>query len=230
MQENINKKLDAMQPRKKAILCASAKLFSQKSFNAVSNKMIGQEIGLQVGSVTYYFRTKEEIILDLYDILNDYQNEMLEELYEETKDGLLTLAIKIASQIILCEENSNALFLYRTFYALPAVYESIKNVASKSTYNLLKDDVPKWSENDFRIAENVTSSIEMSALTSFVTSRFTLDDKISQILHSVMHTYKVHKDKQAEIMTKLKNYDCSAIGTKMFDRFMNLFDGDRQNE
>lgn len=230
MQESINKKLNAMQPRKRAILCVSAKLFSQNNFNAVSNKMIGQKIGLPPGSVTYYFRTKEGIALDLYDILSDYQNEMTEKLYEETKDGLLTLAIKIAAQVTLCEENTNALLLYRTFYALPAVYESIKSTASKITYKLMKNDMPDWTEKDFKIAENVTSSIEMSALSSFSSSYFTLDDKISQILHSVMHIYKVPEDKQTEIMIKLKKYDCSAIGKEMFDRFIKLFDGDRQNE
>ena len=51
---------------REAILAAAEVLFSTNGFNAVSIRDIAQEAGANPGSVTYHFKTKDGLLLDIY--------------------------------------------------------------------------------------------------------------------------------------------------------------------
>jgi AcrR family transcriptional regulator len=61
---------DEATPRKpnmrEAILCAAEDLFSTNGFNAVSVRDIAQAAGANPGSVTYHFKTKDGLLLEIY--------------------------------------------------------------------------------------------------------------------------------------------------------------------
>src|SRR6201989_262678 len=61
---------DDAAPRKpnmrEAILCAAEELFATNGFNAVSVRDIAQAAGANPGSVTYHFRTKDGLLLEIY--------------------------------------------------------------------------------------------------------------------------------------------------------------------
>src|ERR1700727_399515 len=61
---------DEATPRKpnmrEAILCAAEELFSTNVFNAVSVRDIAQAAGANPGSVTYHFKTKDGLLLEIY--------------------------------------------------------------------------------------------------------------------------------------------------------------------
>jgi AcrR family transcriptional regulator len=51
---------------REAILTAAELLFSTNGFNAVSIRDIAQEAGANPGSVTYHFKTKDGLLLEIY--------------------------------------------------------------------------------------------------------------------------------------------------------------------
>ena len=51
---------------REAVLCAAEILFSTNGFNAVSIRDIAQEAGANVGSVTYHFKSKDALLLEIY--------------------------------------------------------------------------------------------------------------------------------------------------------------------
>jgi AcrR family transcriptional regulator len=51
---------------REAILCAAEELFSINGFNAVSIRDIAQAAGANPGSVTYHFKTKDGLLLEIY--------------------------------------------------------------------------------------------------------------------------------------------------------------------
>src|ERR1700721_3536141 len=61
---------DDVAPRKpnmrEAILCAAEDLFLTNGFNAVSVRDIAQAAGANPGSVTYHFKTKDGLLLEIY--------------------------------------------------------------------------------------------------------------------------------------------------------------------
>lgn len=62
-----NKPAAARKPNmREAILCAAEELFSTNGFNAVSVRDIAQAAGANPGSVTYHFKTKDGLLLEIY--------------------------------------------------------------------------------------------------------------------------------------------------------------------
>jgi AcrR family transcriptional regulator len=51
---------------REAILCAAEELFSSNGFTAVSVRDIAQAAGANPGSVTYHFKTKDGLLLEIY--------------------------------------------------------------------------------------------------------------------------------------------------------------------
>jgi AcrR family transcriptional regulator len=51
---------------REAILCAAEELFSTNGFNAVSVRDIAQAAGANPGSITYHFKTKDGLLLEIY--------------------------------------------------------------------------------------------------------------------------------------------------------------------
>lgn len=51
---------------REAILAAAEELFSTNGFNAVSVRDIAQAAGANPGSITYHFKTKDGLLLEIY--------------------------------------------------------------------------------------------------------------------------------------------------------------------
>src|SRR6202023_3598893 len=64
----VNKKAAATRKPnlREAILCAAEELFATNGFNAVSVRDIAQAAGANPGSVTYHFKTKDGLLLEIY--------------------------------------------------------------------------------------------------------------------------------------------------------------------
>src|SRR6202795_5151152 len=67
LQKPARKKTATRKPNlREAILCAAEELFATNGFNAVSVRDIAQAAGANPGSVTYHFKTKEGLLLEIY--------------------------------------------------------------------------------------------------------------------------------------------------------------------
>jgi AcrR family transcriptional regulator len=70
---------------REAILCAAEELFSINGFNAVSVRDIAQAAGANPGSVTYHFKTKDGLLLEIYQRHCEPMNRRRSELLTEAK-------------------------------------------------------------------------------------------------------------------------------------------------
>jgi AcrR family transcriptional regulator len=62
-----SKKASTRKPNlREAILCAAEELFAVNGFNAVSIRDIARAAGANPGSVTYHFKTKDGLLLEIY--------------------------------------------------------------------------------------------------------------------------------------------------------------------
>src|SRR6195256_6647075 len=67
VQKSASRKPATRKPNlREAILCAAEELFSTNGFNAVSVRDIAQAAGANPGSVTYHFKTKDGLLLEIY--------------------------------------------------------------------------------------------------------------------------------------------------------------------
>ena len=234
MINSIVRRHDRLHPFNEAqinIIRSTIKLFLQNGYSKTSIKMVEKDSGVKAGNITYYFHSKEELLIVLVEELMDYHATMIEETHEKEKDTLFAYALEVAVQIALCENNRNAWDLYYSSYILPQTYEVIKTWGAEKNYNLLKDRLPDWTEHDFKEMEEVTSGIELAALKSVCNRSYTLDKKISLFLNSLLILYEVPERERKKQIEKVLELDYERIAKDMFDKFVRRLDNiEEQNK
>lgn len=203
----------------KKIIRSATKLFLENGFSSTTLKMISNDSGLLQGTIAYHFHTKEDMLYLLVQELMEFHHGLVVSAQEETGDKLLAYATEVAAQISICEADAKAWDLYHASYTLPGTSALIKDWTSKKNYQVFHDRLPDWTERDFRIKENVASGIEFSALTSPCTRDFTLEDKISLVLDSLLLLYKVPKEERERVINRILEQDYHNIGQEMLGQF-----------
>lgn len=211
------------------IIRSATKLFLKNGYTHTTFKMIEEDSGVRVGTITYHFRSKEDILHILIEEMMDYHAKILENMHEEKQSELMAYAIEITAQIALCENDRNAWDLYYSSYNLPVIYDYIKSWAAEKNYNLFKERLPEWTEHNFREKEVIASGIEFAALKTFCDRNFTLDKKIALCLDSMMMLYEVPKQERQEVIEKILAMDYETIAKDMFEKFVNRLDTNKNS-
>ena len=86
------------------------------------------------------------------------------------------------------------------------------------------------TEEDYRRIENVTSGIELAAFTTPTDRYFSLNDKISLFLDSIMKIYDISEEERKRVIGKVIALDCEKMAKDMFVSFVKRYDSDWQNE
>ena len=209
-----------------SIIRSAIKLFLENGYTKTTFKMIEADSGVKTGNITYYFHSKEELFKVLVEELIESHVLVIDAIYNNSEDNLLAFAMEVTAQIALCENNRNAWDLYYSAYSLPHTYECIKQWAAEKNYNLFKESLPGWNEHHFRIKEVVASGIELAALKTFCDRNFTLDDKVSVILDSLMMLYEVPGEKRKQTIEKILEMDYEKIAEEMFEEFVKRIEDD----
>jgi len=207
------------------IIRSAVKLFLENGYTKTTFKMIEADSGVKIGNITYYFHSKEDLFKVLVEELMESHISVIDDVYNDVKDNVYAYAMEVTAQIALCENDKNAWDLYYSAYSLPHTFDHIKLWAEEKNYNLFKDDLPGWSEHDFRNIEVVASGIEFAALKTLCDRSFTLDKKVSVILDSLLMLYEVSKEKRTEVIDKILKTDYEKMAKDMFESFVKRLDG-----
>ena len=201
------------------IIKSAAQLFLKQGFSKTTHRQIAAESGIGLGTITYHYKAKEDMLRVLIEELMDYHLDLIDDTENESKDNLFSYALEVAVQIALCETDIKAYDLYYSAYSHPATFDYIKDWAAKKNYHLLKDLIPDMDEEEFRKFENITSGIELAAFTTPTNRLFTLNDKITLFLDSMLKIYGIDECKRKETIEKVIATDCESIAKEMFSKF-----------
>ena len=206
------------------IVRGATRLFLEKGFSKTTHRMIAEETGIGLGTITYHFKTKEDLLQLLIEELMDFHSDVIEDSEAKTANKLFSYAMEIAVQIALCENDNKAWDLYYSAYSHPVTFEIIKNWAAKKNYFLLSERMPQLKESDFRAIENITSGIELAAFTFPCDRYFALEDKIRLTLDSMMKIYDIPQNERKETIDKVLTLDYENIAKDMFNTFIKRLD------
>ena len=136
---------------------------------------------------------------------------------------MVAYAMEVMAQISLCEKDEVARDLYSAAYNHHGILEFIKEWTAEKNYRLLGEFLPGWTEQDFRMKENVASFIELSAMAAPCDSRVTLEDKITLVVDSLLKLYDICEEKRKDVIGKILEYDYENLGESIFYRFIENF-------
>ena len=202
------------------VIKSAVKQFLQNGFSGTTIKMISDDTGIKPGNITYYYRTKEEMLLVLMQEIMDFHLDMIDEAQQKLDDPLVAYATEVTAQIALCETDAAAKDLYYSAYNHPKTFEHIKDWTAKKNFHLLGTLLPDLSEEDFRKLENVACCIELSAFVTACDRYFTLEDKIRLILDSLLKLFDIKKEERKRVVEEILKLDYIKLGKDMFEKFV----------
>lgn len=207
-----------------SILGAAVKLFLEYGYSKTTLKHISNDAGVLLGNVCYYFKTKEDILYMLIEELLIYHSSIINKVVNETGDKLFSYATEIAMQIALCEENKVARDIYNSGYSSHGIMRLIIDWGAEKNRIIFSDRLHDWTEQDFRNMECISAHIEFSAMDMQCGDSFTLDDKISLILNSLMKNYELPEAERKEVIEKILASDYKQHAQDVFKQFVERFE------
>ena len=79
-------RLDAMSERKRTIICSLASSFAKRGYHAVGMRELAQEVGLNQGTLYYYFPSKNHALLAVCLVGQDETYGIVSNVLSETRD------------------------------------------------------------------------------------------------------------------------------------------------
>lgn len=193
------------------IMQVAMKMFLEKGFTNTSAKAISNELNISTGNLTFYFPTKEHILLELTKEITEFHTKCIDKVFEKD-DDLFAYCWEVAAQIILCEENENAKDIYLATYSHPMTLQYVKDWTAEKNQRILGNRLSDWTYERFRRVENVTCCIERSALTEPCTENYTIEDKIRLILTCLLKIYDISSEEREKVINKILETDYHKMG------------------
>jgi len=150
--------------KKQAIVTAAAELFAEKGFTETTASEVAERAGVAQGTLFYHFKTKENIMLEVFESIMDRYQAGMEHAVGETETGLAALEALIKFQFAFVEENSRVfLVVLRDFPSFMAHSDSPLKVKVharlSSVSNVFRDILKRGCEDgslrDLRIESTV---------------------------------------------------------------------------
>ncbi len=187
------------------------RMFLEKGFTNTSAKAISNELDISTGNLTFYFPTKEHMLLELTKEITAFHTKCIDKV-EKENDDLFSYCWEVAAQIMLCEENEQAKDIYLAIYSHPMTLNFVKDWTAKKNQNILGDRLKEWTYERFRRVENVTCCIERSALTESCAENYTIEDKIRLILTCLLKIYDISFEEREKVINKILETDYHKMG------------------
>lgn len=207
------------------IIDAARELYFREGYTRTTARRICDAVGISTGNLTFHFPAKELLLLEL---VKEFCACQLEEVAKSIRDGgcpLRTYAMEIVTQTAICEENE----CFRDFcvaaFTTPITLSEIRSWDSKKSQLLFADYNPSWTEQEFILAENAASGLEMGALMTECDDVVTLEQKIRTTLDSLLRLYNIPDEKRAATIDGALKTDYHGLGQQVLDRLT----GNRQD-
>jgi len=208
---------------KHEIVRTATKLFLELGYSATPPKRICDELDISTGNLTYYFPTKEHLLVLLVEMLCDFQRKLLRDAVKEGKTSLLAVCLELATMAAASEESEVAKDLFLSSYSSSMCLEIIRsndNERSKAVYGEFCLD---WNEDQFLEAEMLVSGIEYATLMTTDHS-VPLELRISGALNNIMRIYNVPEKIRNEKIEKVLKMDYRTLGKSVLENFRQFVD------
>lgn len=204
------------------------RMFLEKGFTSTSAKAISNELNISTGNLTFYFPTKEHILLELVKEITAFHTKCIDKVSKKEKNDLFSYCWEVTAQIMLCEENEQAKDIYLAIYSYPLTLHYVKEWTAEKNQRILGDRLKDWTYERFRRVENVTCCIERSALTEPCTETYTIEDKIRLILTCLLKIYDINLEEREKVIKKILDTDYHKMGHDLLKQLTKYVENQNQ--
>ena len=200
------------------IIQLAAKLFIENGYSKTTVKELARELDLSPGNITFYFPTKEHMLLELVDELISFQGLLMEQAAEDGKSSLLAYCLELTSMAAACEEDEVTRDFFISSYSSEMTLELIRRSDTEKTKAVFGEYCPDWEDGMWSATENIVSGIEYATLMTREQNT-PLSVQIERTLSTIMTIYGVPEELRRAKIQKVLAMDYRAIGRRILSEF-----------
>ncbi len=200
------------------IVRVATHLFLENGYSATAPKHICDTLNISTGNLTYYFPTKEHLLVVLIKMLCEFQGNMLEDAEEGGHTSLFAVCMEVATMAAMCEQSEIAKDLFISAYSSPMCLEYIRKNDTARAKHIYAAFCSDWDEERFVEAETVVSGIEYATMMTTGDSA-PLEVRISGAINNILRVYYVPRELREQKIAKTLKTDYRALGMTVLQNF-----------
>ena len=206
---------------KNKVLHTAAKLFISQGYEKTSLRVLSKESGVNYGSITNAFESKENILCELVEFVLEGQFETTSKLLKDiTNDKILFYGAETALQLYMAESSEHIREMYNVSYSLPKTSEIIYKSITKKFQYIFSDHLKDYDAKDFYYVELARAGIMRNYMSKPCDMFFTMDIKIENFLEKSLLLFRVSDEKIKEVIKFVKNFDFKSIADEAINNML----------
>ena len=200
------------------IIQEAARMFVHDGYSNSSISKISKNLGLSLGNITFYFKTKEHLLAVLVDEMFEYQRMMMEEATNEGKSSLLAYCLELTAMTAVCESSEIARDFYASAYASHLTLPLIRENDTVKVKEVFAEYCPDWTEQQWVATENIVSGIEYATIMTREENT-PLPLQIEKTLDTILYLFRVPRELRQTKIAKVLSMDYRAFGNRLLEEF-----------
>ena len=200
------------------IIQTAAEFFFTEGFSNTSPRMIAEKLGLSTGNITYYFKSKEHLLLTTVEELCNFQWNMLEAEIDKGIGSAASICLETMTVAVACDESEIARdFFIATFQSQLCRNHLRQNHVDRAK-KIFASECDGWTDEQFHQAELLIMGLQYSAIAP-TDANIPLKMRLSGALNQILSIYNVDEETRREEIQKVLDKDCREISKRVLEAF-----------
>lgn len=195
---------------KNAIIRVAIEMFLERGFTNTSVRAIAAELGISTGNITFYFPSKEHLLMVLVEMLCDSQWSMLEQQADEEETALMAFCMETMTVAAACEQNEIARDLFLSVFRSELCRNLLRENHVARAERIFSEYCGDWTHQQFRIAEILVMGIQHAVIIP-TDVEIPLSERIAAALNQILSIYGVPENNRAEKIRRILALDYNDI-------------------
>lgn len=195
---------------KNAIIRVAIEMFLERGFTNTSARAIAAELGISTGNITFYFPSKEHLLMVLVEMLCDSQWSMLEQQADEEETALMAFCMETMTVAVACEQNEIARDLFLSVFQSELCRNLLRENHVARAERIFSEYCGDWTHQQFRIAEILVMGIQHAVIIP-TDVEIPLSERIAGALNQILSIYGVPENNRAEKIRRILALDYNDI-------------------
>lgn len=195
---------------KNAIIRVAIEMFLERGFTNTSARAIAAELGISTGNITFYFPSKEHLLMVLVEMLCDSQWSMLEQQADEEETALMAFCMETMTVAVACEQNEIARDLFLSVFQSELCRNLLRENHVARAERIFSEYCGDWTHQQFRIAEILVMGIQYAVIIP-TDVEIPLSERIAGALNQILSIYGVPENNRAEKIRRILALDYNDI-------------------
>lgn len=200
------------------IVQTASEFFFTEGFSNTSPRMIAEKLGLSTGNITYYFKSKEHLLLTIVEELCNFQWNMLKAEIDKGIGSAASICLETMTVVVACEENEIARDFFIATFQSELCRNHLRQNHVERAKKIFAAECAGWTDEQFHQAELLVQGLQYSAIVP-TDANIPLKMRLSGALNQILSIYNVNEKTRQEEIQKVLDKDCREISKRVLKAF-----------